>query len=187
MEAAKAATNRSFVYLQMAKESLLADPLAAKGVEENAALMMRVSEAKARGGRGEAPAPPPDLMERLRGGTVAEAVAAGRLEQWRMYGVLAYADVDRVDTWAHHWSKPIARQAEAARFLATQRARGGDEHGLKVMSGLAIGLDEHGLKVMSGLAIGFYEQAAERETAAAVKKQYKQLRTHMEASPCAQT
>jgi hypothetical protein len=139
MEAAKVAANRSFVYLKMAKESQMADPLAANALEENAALMLHVAEAKERrsGGMYEDFITPPDLMQLLGEGTMEEAVEAGRLEPWRMFAVLAFADADRANTLAPQWSKPIARQAEAARFLATQSARRGDEHGLSAMSTLS--------------------------------------------------
>jgi hypothetical protein len=169
MEAAKAASNRSFAHLKMAKEALLADPLAAATFQQNARLMERITVAKARGpgGTSEALATPPDMVRRLRGVTMEEAVAAGRLEPWRMWAVLALADGAHAETLAPQWTKPLARQAEVAHFLATQSAREGDDHGLQVLS---------------NLAIGFLGQAMGRETAVAAKQQYAQVFTHMKVT-----
>lgn len=167
LEAAKAAANRSFAHLKLAKLTLDRDPVAAGILEKNARLMLRVAEAKARGtGRmGERFLTSPDLMARLRGGTLLQAATPPRrIEPWRMFAILAFADADRADVLALHWAKPIAREAEAARFLATQSAREGEEHGLRVMG---------------GLASEFYKHAAERETSAVAKKQYEQLSVHM--------
>jgi hypothetical protein len=103
-------------------------------------------------------------MTVLGGATLAEPAAEGRLERWRMNAVLAYADADRAGKLAPHWVKPIARQAEAARFLATQRAREGDEHGLSVMGSFSSVV---------------FRNAADREKEPASKKQYEQLFRHM--------
>jgi hypothetical protein len=91
MEAAKAAINRSFVNLQMAKELVTADE-AAMAIERNAKVMQLVADAKARGtgGMGEGLTPCPDLMDVLRGATLAEAAAEGRLERWRMLAIMAF-------------------------------------------------------------------------------------------------
>jgi hypothetical protein len=168
MEAAKALANRSFVHLQLAKAMVTSDPEAIQAVETNAAVRLMVAEAKARGtGRmGDGPVPPPDLMEVLRGATLVEAVAQGRLEPWRMHAVVAFADANRADHLAPQWAKPIGRQAEAARFLAMQSAREGDGHGLSAMA---------------GLATSCFQQAAERERERepASKKQYETLFRHM--------
>lgn len=165
MEAAKAATNRSFVHLQMAKE-MVKHPDAVRRLEENAAVMQLVKEAKERGTgcMGEGPTTCPDLMQVLRGATLAQAVEEGRLEPWRMYAILAFVDADRADMLAPDWAKPLARQAEAARFLATQCAREGNEHGLGTMG---------------SFATGFFEGAADREHDPTSRKQYVQLFRHM--------
>jgi hypothetical protein len=168
MEAAKALANRSFVQLQLAKKTVTSDPEAIQAVEMNAAVRLLIAEAKARGtGRmGDSLSLPPDLMEFLRGATLAEAAAEGRLEPWRMNAVLAFADADRSDHLAPHWAKPVRRQAEAARFLATQSAREGDGHALSVMG---------------GLATSFFQRAAERERDPTSKKRYEQSYRHMKS------
>jgi hypothetical protein len=165
LEAAKAATNRAFVNLQLAKE-LVATDEAAMAIERNAGVMQQVADAKARGtgGIGEGPTPRPDLMAVLGGATLAEAAAEGRLERWRMHAALAFVDAYRHDGLAPGWATPMARQAEAARFLATQCAREGDFHGLNVMGDLSFGL---------------FKMAADLEEEPAAKKQYELLHQHM--------
>jgi hypothetical protein len=167
MEAAKAANNRSFVCLQMAKDLLVGNSDAADLMAVYAEGMQRVADAKARvpgDMNSERFATPLDLMQRLRGGTMAQAVEAGRLEPWRMYAVLAFADAGRAVILAPHWIKPKARQGEATRFLATQSARAGDEHGLKVMS---------------DLTAYFFEHAAELEHSDEGRKEYERLARQM--------
>jgi hypothetical protein len=97
-EAAKAATNRSFVHLQVAKE-LVATDEAAMAMQANAGVVQQVADAKERGtgGMSEGLTPRPDLMAVLGGATLAEAAAEGRLERWRMHAVLAFADARRVE------------------------------------------------------------------------------------------